>query len=115
IYGALPPEVRSQQAAAFNDPNNDVDILVATDAIGMGLNLNIRRIVFTGLKKFDGRKSVMIGPSSIQQIAGRAGRYKVAPFGGAKGQEREKKPGEEDEDEEAVLSPGHPLPQVPLP
>ena len=46
IYGSLPPETRTQQAALFNDPDSGYDVLVATDAIGMGLNLNIRRVVF---------------------------------------------------------------------
>jgi ATP-dependent RNA helicase SUPV3L1/SUV3 len=41
VYGSLPPETRAQQARLFNDPNNDYDILVASDAIGMGLNLSV--------------------------------------------------------------------------
>lgn len=77
IYGQLPSETRSTQARLFNDDNSGYDVLVASDAIGMGLNLNIRRIVFhTSLKKFgsavDG--SYFIEPSHIKQIAGRAGR-----------------------------------------
>ncbi|EQL03821.1 ATP-dependent RNA helicase SUV3 precursor [Ophiocordyceps sinensis CO18] len=55
IYGNLPPEVRVQQAALFNDPNNDYDFVVASDAIGMGLNLEIRRVIFETVVKFDGR------------------------------------------------------------
>ncbi len=46
IYGQLPPETRSTQARLFNDPKSEYDILVASDAIGMGLNLNIGRIIF---------------------------------------------------------------------
>ncbi len=46
IYGALPPETRSTQARLFNEDNTGYDILVASDAIGMGLNLNIRRTIF---------------------------------------------------------------------
>lgn len=46
IYGQLPPETRSTQARLFNEDNTGFDILVASDAIGMGLNLNIRRIIF---------------------------------------------------------------------
>ena len=46
IYGALPPETRRQQATLFNDQDNEFDVLVAGDAVGMGLNLNIRRFVF---------------------------------------------------------------------
>lgn len=51
MYGQLPPETRSQQARLFNDPTSGYDILVASDAIGMGLNLNIRRIIFHSLLK----------------------------------------------------------------
>ena len=85
IYGQLPPETRSMQARLFNEESND--ILVASDAIGMGLNLNIRRIVFhTTIKRgpggFEGDGSCyFIDPSNVKQIAGRAGRlsskYKV--------------------------------------
>ncbi|GAA0167821.1 DNA metabolism protein [Lithospermum erythrorhizon] len=74
IYGALPPETRRQQATLFNDPNNDFDVLVATDAVGMGLNLNIRRIVFNTLSKYNGDKIVPVAASQVKQIAGRAGR-----------------------------------------
>jgi hypothetical protein len=79
IYGALPPETRSEQARMFNEEK--LDILVASDAIGMGLNLNIGRIIFhTTIKK--GKNSpYLVDPSNIKQIAGRAGRlsskYKV--------------------------------------
>ena len=52
IYGALPPEIRSQEASKFN--NGEYDVLVASDAIGMGLNLKINRIVFSGVNKFNG-------------------------------------------------------------
>ncbi|CBI22200.3 unnamed protein product, partial [Vitis vinifera] len=56
IYGALPPETRRQQASLFNDPDNEYDVLVASDAVGMGLNLNIRRVVFYSLSKYNGDK-----------------------------------------------------------
>ncbi|KAG7384685.1 ATP-dependent RNA helicase supv3l1, mitochondrial [Phytophthora pseudosyringae] len=77
IYGQLPPETRSQQARLFNDRNNDFNILVASDAVGMGLNLNIRRVVFATVKKYSGGGGGMvdISPSLAKQIAGRAGRY----------------------------------------
>lgn len=78
VYGSLPPEVRAKQAELFNDPNNDYDILVASDAIGMGLNLSIKRIVFTTTRKFNGRFQVPIEIAQIKQIAGRAGRYRTA-------------------------------------
>jgi ATP-dependent RNA helicase SUPV3L1/SUV3 len=73
VYGALSPEVRRAEAARFN--NGDADILIATDAIGMGLNLNIRRIVFGALRKFDGTQSRDLLPQEVKQIGGRAGRY----------------------------------------
>ena len=71
IYGALPPEMRRHQAELFNEPNNGFDILVASDAVGMGLNLNIRRVIFHKVEKFEGRESVQVSPSQIKQIAGR--------------------------------------------
>ncbi|KAG7660558.1 uncharacterized protein J8A68_005977 [[Candida] subhashii] len=69
IYGALPPQIRSQQAELFN--NGSHDILVATDAVGMGLNLKIKRIVFSNIVKFGSR----LTNSEARQIGGRAGRY----------------------------------------
>ncbi|KAF9239148.1 P-loop containing nucleoside triphosphate hydrolase protein [Melanogaster broomeanus] len=74
-YGRLPPELRSEQASLFNDPKSGYDVIVASDAIGMGLNLKIKRIVFETLKKFDGQKERQLSISQIKQIAGRAGRY----------------------------------------
>lgn len=64
------------QATMFNDENNDFDVLVASDAIGMGLNLNISRIIFSTVRKFDGTEMRELTVSEIKQIAGRAGRYK---------------------------------------
>lgn len=78
VYGSLPPETRAQQAALFNDPDNEYDYLVASDAVGMGLNLAIRRVIFEALSKFDGKAHANIPISEIKQIAGRAGRYKTA-------------------------------------
>ncbi|KAE8694338.1 ATP-dependent RNA helicase SUV3L [Hibiscus syriacus] len=74
IYGALPPETRRQQANLFNDQDNEFDVLVASDAVGMGLNLNIRRVVFYSLSKYNGDKIVAVPASQVKQIAGRAGR-----------------------------------------
>lgn len=74
IYGALPPETRSKQAKEFNEGGKD--ILVTTDAVGMGLNLNIGRIIFYEVAKFDGVKSRMIAPPEMRQVGGRAGRFK---------------------------------------
>lgn len=74
IYGALPPETRRQQAKLFNEQDNEYDVLVASDAVGMGLNLNIRRVVFYSLTKYNGDKMVPVAASQVKQIAGRAGR-----------------------------------------
>jgi ATP-dependent RNA helicase SUPV3L1/SUV3 len=78
VYGSLPPETRAQQAALFNDPNNDYDILVASDAVGMGLNLSIKRVIFEATSKHDGSEFKTLTYSELKQIAGRAGRYKTA-------------------------------------
>ncbi|KAL5722745.1 RNA helicase [Ranunculus cassubicifolius] len=74
IYGALPPETRRQQANLFNEQDNEYDVLVASDAVGMGLNLNIRRVVFYTLSKYNGDKIVPVPATQVKQIAGRAGR-----------------------------------------
>lgn len=73
IYGALPPEIRAQEAARFN--SGEYDVLVASDAIGMGLNLKINRIVFSGINKFNGSEVENLTTSQVKQIAGRAGRF----------------------------------------
>lgn len=73
IYGALSPEVRRAESERFN--TGEADILVATDAIGMGLNLPIRRIVFSSLTKFDGVANRLLNATEVRQIAGRAGRF----------------------------------------
>ncbi|RYR20618.1 hypothetical protein Ahy_B03g065809 [Arachis hypogaea] len=59
----------------FNDATSEFDVLVACDVIGMGLNLNISRIIFSTLKKFDGFEFRDLTVPEIKQIAGRAGRY----------------------------------------
>lgn len=73
IYGALPPEVRRREAERFAEGASH--ILVATDAIGMGLNLPIRRVLFSTLVKFDGVADRPLDVSETHQIAGRAGRF----------------------------------------
>ncbi|KAF6256649.1 P-loop containing nucleoside triphosphate hydrolase protein [Scenedesmus sp. NREL 46B-D3] len=81
VYGALPPEARRMQAALFNagpGVSPRYSVLVASDAIGMGLNLNIRRVVFATMHKYDGQQLRPLTPTEVKQIAGRAGR-----FGGA--------------------------------
>ncbi len=73
IYGNLSPEVRREEARRFRE--GESDILVATDAIAMGLNLPIKSILFAKDNKFDGLRRRELTPSEILQIAGRAGRY----------------------------------------
>ncbi|KAG1446411.1 hypothetical protein G6F56_009579 [Rhizopus delemar] len=77
-YGSLPPETRALQAKAFNDPKSGFDVLVASDAVGMGLNLNIKRVVFSQVEKFDGKSTRNISTPQLKQIAGRAGRFGTA-------------------------------------
>ncbi|MFL2520328.1 MAG: helicase-related protein [Alphaproteobacteria bacterium] len=74
VLGSLSPRTRNSQVEIYE--NNKVDYLVATDAIGMGLNLNINHVCFTSLEKYDGKYNRNLTPSEIGQIAGRAGRYK---------------------------------------
>ncbi|CAJ0860010.1 17952_t:CDS:2, partial [Entrophospora sp. SA101] len=66
---------RTLQAKLFNDPDSEYDVLIASDAVGMGLNLNIKRIVFETVRKFNGTDVRLVSPPQIKQIAGRAGRY----------------------------------------
>jgi len=77
IYGRLPPENRRTQARLFNKRGTGYDVLVSSDAIGMGLNLNIRRVIFHSITKWNGYSRVNLSTSEILQIAGRAGRYKL--------------------------------------
>ncbi|KAH9053740.1 P-loop containing nucleoside triphosphate hydrolase protein, partial [Lactarius vividus] len=82
VYGRLPPEIRAEQAASFNDPNSGIDVLVASDAIGMGLNLKIKRVIFETMVKWDGWVEIPLEASQVKQIAGRAGRYGMGAEGG---------------------------------
>lgn len=75
IYGDLPPEVRRKQYEAFLSKENK--ILITTDAIGMGVNLPIRRIIFLSVKKFDGEELRDLTSQEVKQIAGRAGRIGI--------------------------------------
>jgi ATP-dependent RNA helicase SUPV3L1/SUV3 len=79
IYGGLPAEVREAEAARF--ANGQADVLVATDAIGMGLNLPIKRVLFAAFRKFDGIEERALHPEELRQIAGRAGRRGLAEKG----------------------------------
>ena len=75
IYGSLPPATRREQVRRFLE--KETDVVVSTDAIGMGLNLPIRRIVFVETSKFDGTVKRPLEPGEIKQIAGRAGRFGI--------------------------------------
>ncbi|WP_370179010.1 helicase-related protein [Alteriqipengyuania sp.] len=91
VMGALSPETRNKQVALFQ--NGEVDYIVATDAIGMGLNLDVTHVAFASLAKFDGVKRRRLTPAEMAQIAGRAGRHhRDGSFGvllGAGGQDAE--------------------------
>src|SRR6476646_5010796 len=80
VMGALSPSTRNAQVAMFQ--RGEVDYLVATDAIGMGLNMDVTHVAFAGLDKFDGRRDRRLTISEMAQIAGRAGRHqKDGTFG----------------------------------
>ena len=79
IYGALSPEVRRHESERFC--TGKADILVATDAIGMGLNLPIRRVIFCNIHKYDGVASRLLNATEVRQIAGRAGRFGIYETG----------------------------------
>ncbi len=73
VMGSLSPKTRNAQVELYQ--SGDVDFLVATDAIGMGINMDLNNVYFSNLKKFDGKKLRRLNLSEIGQIAGRAGRY----------------------------------------
>ena len=79
IYGALPPVSRREEVRRFSE--GETNVVVATDAIGMGISLPIKRIVFCETKKFDGVKNRKLNAAEIKQIAGRAGRYGIYDHG----------------------------------
>ena len=83
IMGSLSPKTRNSQVNLYQ--SGDVDYLVATDAIGMGLNMDIDQIYFSNLKKFDGKKTRRLNLIEMSQIAGRAGRYKNNGYFGTTG------------------------------
>jgi ATP-dependent RNA helicase SUPV3L1/SUV3 len=74
VMGSLSPRTRNAQVELFQ--SGEVDFLVATDAIGMGLNMDVDHVAFAGLRKFDGRRTRGLFSQEIGQIAGRAGRYR---------------------------------------
>jgi ATP-dependent RNA helicase SUPV3L1/SUV3 len=75
VMGSLSPRTRNAQVALYQ--SGEVDFLVATDAIGMGLNMDVDHVAFSGLRKFDGRRTRWLYPQEVGQIAGRAGRYRT--------------------------------------
>ena len=83
VLGALSPKTRNAQVELYQ--NGDVDHIVATDAIGMGLNLSINNVYFAAMHKFDGRSSRPLNSLEVAQIAGRAGRYTSDGFFGETG------------------------------
>jgi hypothetical protein len=79
VYGNLPPEVRRRQADRFAD--GDAEICIATDAVGMGLNLPADYVCFYEIEKFDGQDKRPLTPAEVHQIGGRAGRYGLSQGG----------------------------------
>ncbi len=75
VMGSLSPRTRNAQVALYQ--SGEVDFLVATDAIGMGLNMDVDHVAFAGLRKFDGKRTRWLHPQEVGQIAGRAGRYRT--------------------------------------
>lgn len=74
VMGALSPRTRNAQAELFQ--SGEVDFLIATDAVGMGLNLDTDHVAFASIRKYDGRRRRMLNPMELGQIAGRAGRFR---------------------------------------
>jgi len=95
VMGSLSPRTRNAQVALYQ--SGEVDFLVATDAIGMGLNMDVDHVAFAGLRKFDGKRTRFLYPQEVGQIAGRAGRYQRDGTFGVTGEA-------EDMDEDLVQS-----------
>ena len=92
VMGSLSPKTRNAQVELYQ--SGDVDYLVATDAIGMGINMDLENVYFSNLKKFDGKKLRRLNLSEIGQIAGRAGRYLNDGYFGTSGDSGEINPEE---------------------
>ena len=109
IYGDLPPEVRKMQYAEFL--NKETKVLITTDAIGMGVNLPIRRIIFMSVSKYDGEEVRELTSQEVKQVAGRAGRKGiydvgyVAAVGGTQDLLKEKLEMKDKPIEKAVIGP----------
>lgn len=91
VMGSLSPRTRNAQVELYQ--SGEVDFLVATDAIGMGLNMDVDHVAFAGLHKFDGRRTRPLHPQEVGQIAGRAGRYRKDGTFGVTGDCEEMDPG----------------------
>ena len=87
VMGSLSPRTRNAQVALYQ--SGEVDFLVATDAIGMGLNMDVDHVAFAGLRKFDGKRTRYLTPQEVGQIAGRAGRYRKDGTFGVTGEAQE--------------------------
>ena len=87
VMGSLSPRTRNAQVALYQ--SGEVDFLVATDAIGMGLNMDVDHVAFAGLRKFDGKRTRWLHPMEVGQIAGRAGRYRTDGTFGVTGEAEE--------------------------
>ena len=79
IYGALPPEARRNEVRKYT--SGETNIVVATDAIGLGISLPIKRVIFAETEKYDGREFRTVNTAEVNQIGGRAGRYGMNEFG----------------------------------
>jgi ATP-dependent RNA helicase SUPV3L1/SUV3 len=100
VYGMLNPDVRREQARRFDQ--EETDIIVSTDAISMGMNLPVKRIVFSTFVKFINSMEYHLSDSEIKQIAGRAGRYGRFPTGFVTCVQHEKNKGKLEELEQAL-------------
>ncbi|QDP19483.1 helicase-related protein [Sphingomonas xanthus] len=100
VMGALSPSTRNAQVAMFQ--RGEVDYLVATDAIGMGLNMDVTHVAFAGLEKFDGRRDRRLTIAEMAQIAGRAGRHQRDGSFGTLGLGGDAGPGFSDEEVSAI-------------
>ena len=107
VMGALSPRTRNAQVAMFQA--GEVDYLVATDAIGMGLNMDVAHVAFASLRKFDGRRTRRLTVSEMAQIAGRAGRHQRDGTFGSLSLEGQ---GAQFEDEEVMAIEEHRLPPL---
>ena len=90
VMGSLSPRTRNAQVALYQ--SGEVDFLVATDAIGMGLNMDVDHVAFAGLRKFDGKRTRFLHPQEIGQIGGRAGRYQTNGTFGVTGEAEDMDP-----------------------